>query len=114
MRELTWQEKLIDSQYDNAISKWGNSFESLLRQLPKIENLYLITLERGEQFKVTTLEFSEDGTPRIEFKMTNPNLPELVNKPMKVFEKLLEENGLIYDISEFDEERLSIIVDEHI
>ena len=52
MRELTWKEKIIDSQYDNAISKWGESLEILLEYLPKIEHLCFITLQRGKEFKV--------------------------------------------------------------
>lgn len=117
MRELTWKEKIIDSQYDNAISKWGEALEDLLGNLTKIDHLYLITLKRGEKFKVNIIDLSEDDpeddTPCIEYMITY-DLPKLVDKPREVFEQILEENGLQNDIFSFNEETLSIIVDEWI
>ena len=114
MRELTWKEKIIDSQYDNAISKWGESLEYLLKHLPKIEDLFFITLQRGERFKVNIMNLSEDDedddTPCIDFTITD-DLPKIVDRPREIFLKLLEENGLKNDIFEFNEERLSISVD---
>ena len=114
MRELTWKEKIIDSQYDNAISKWGEALEYLLKHLPKIEYLNFITLQRGERFKVNVMNLSEDDedddTPCIDYTITD-DLPKLVDRPREVFLKLLEENGLKNDIFEFNEERLSISVD---
>lgn len=89
MRELTWKEKIIDSQYDNAISKWGESLEILLEYLPKIEHLCFITLQRGKEFKVNIINLSEDdeddNTPYIDFIIEN-DLPKLVDKPMEIFE----------------------------
>ena len=114
MRELTWKEKIIDSQYDNAISKWGEALEYVLKHLPKIEYLCFITLQRGEQFKLNVMNLSEDDedddTPCIDYTITD-DLPKLVDRPREVFLKLLEENGLKNDIFEFNEERLSISVD---
>ncbi len=116
MRELTWKEKIIDSQYNNAISKWGESLEYLLKNLPKIEYLCFITLQRGEEFNVNIMNLSEgdedDDTPCIDYTITiTDDLPKLVDRPREIFLKLLEENGLENDIFEFNEERLSISVD---
>ena len=113
MRELTWKEKIIDSQYDNAISKWGEALEYLLKHLPKIEYLNFITLQCGKQFKVNVMNLSEGDDcidiPCIDYTITD-DLPKLVDRPREVFLNLLEENGLESDIFEFNEERLSIYV----
>ena len=111
MRELTWKEKIIDSQYDNAISKWGEALENLLKHLPKIENLYYITLQRGELFKVNVMNLSEDdeydNTPCMDYTVTDV-LPKLVDEPMKVFLQILTENGIHgYEIYTLDEDQLS-------
>lgn len=115
MRELTWKEKIIDSQCDNAISKWAEALEDLLGNLFKIDHLYLITLKRGERFKVKSINLSEDDpeddTPCIEFMITY-DLPKLVDEAKQVFAQLLQENGLNNYIFAFDEEKLSICVEE--
>ena len=117
MRELTWAEKIIDSQYDNAISKWGKAFEELLGNLTKIDHLYRITLKRGEKYTVNIINLDEDHpdfvTHHIEYEITY-DLPKLVDKPRKVFRQILEENGFQNYIFPLTEERLSIIVVEWI
>ena len=121
MRELTWKEKIIDSRNDNAISVWGDVLDYALSHLPKIEHLFLITLKRGnlesgELFVENIIDLSEndleDDTPRIEYKVTSPVLPKFVDTTMKVFKQILKENGLEDNIFEFNEEKLSIRVDE--
>lgn len=112
MRELTWKEQIIDSQYDNAISKWGEALECLLKNLPKIEYLGFITLKRGEQFQINLMNLSEDdeddNTPCIEYSLTYV-LPKLLDEPMKVFVKILAENGIHGgEIFSLNEDELSI------
>lgn len=113
MRELTWKEKVIDSQYDNAISKWGEKLEHLLEHLPKIEHLELITLKRGKQYSLNIINLSEDDSeddiPVVEYELTSNDLPKLADKPMEVFQQILTENGIHgYEISTLNEDKLSI------
>ncbi len=93
MRELTWQEKLVDRRYNGAITKWCQAIEETVLTAPVgVRNIKIVPVETYEQERYVEEKLFEDGTDVIWYNYKL--LPPFKGEWTKIVLLIIDENGL--------------------
>ena len=116
MRELTWNEKIIDAKSNLAISKWCDAIEDAINAIANYEGdkdweWVEVTIqnfpEENIDFTYEIYEDIEETSKSLYVKLTR-KLPELSDEAFFIVEEIAESEGADMCEAEDDDDKLML------